>query len=157
MNLQDWEEKILEVPGAPERVAAIEQELRVAVGLTALREQAGLSQRALARLMGISQPRVAAIERSPNVTLSVIAQYAQALGGHLEVTVVRGDEQVYVGPAPLEHGPSVRGRQAGGSAERRRQGAPKQDKELQTPTTRRGSSRTQARASERALARTRTS
>ena len=69
MSVKDWEEKVLAAPGAPARVAAIEEELRVAMGLTALREQVGLSQRALARLMGVSQPRVAAIERSPNVTL----------------------------------------------------------------------------------------
>jgi transcriptional regulator with XRE-family HTH domain len=101
MSVKDWEEKVLAAPGAPARVAAIEEGLRVAVGLTALREQAGLSQRALARLMGVSQPRVAAIERSPNVTLDVIAQYAEAVGGHLEVTIVKGKERVLVGPAPL--------------------------------------------------------
>jgi transcriptional regulator with XRE-family HTH domain len=101
MSVKDWEEKVRAAPGAPARVAAIEEELRVAMGLTALREQAGLSQRALARLMGVSQPRVAAIERSPNVTLDVIAQYAEALGGHLEVTIVRGKNRVLVGPAPL--------------------------------------------------------
>jgi len=101
MSVKDWEEKVLAAPGAPARVAAIESELRVAMGLTALREQARLSQRALARLMGVSQPRVAAIERSPNVTLDVIAQYAEALGGHLEVTIVKGKDRVLVGPAPL--------------------------------------------------------
>ena len=56
MSVKDWEEKVLAAPGAPARVAAIEEELRVAMGLTALREQVGLSQRALARLMGVSQP-----------------------------------------------------------------------------------------------------
>jgi transcriptional regulator with XRE-family HTH domain len=101
MSMKDWEEKVLAAPGAPARVAAIESELRVAMRLTALREQAGLSQRALARLMGVSQPRVATIERSPNVTLDVIAQYAEALGGHLEVTIVKGKDRVVVGPAPL--------------------------------------------------------
>lgn len=101
MSMKEWEKKVMAAPGAPERVAAIEEELRLATGLTALREQAGLSQRALARLMGVSQPRVAAIERSPNVTLDVMAQYAEAVGGHLEVTIVKGKERVLVGPAPL--------------------------------------------------------
>jgi predicted XRE-type DNA-binding protein len=101
MSMKDWEKKVLAAPGAPARVAAIEQELRLATGLTALREQAGLTQRALARLMGVSQPRVAAIERSSNITLDVIAQYAEALGGHLEVTIMKGKERVLVGSAPL--------------------------------------------------------
>jgi transcriptional regulator with XRE-family HTH domain len=92
--MKTWEEKVLEVPGAPERVGAIEDEMRLAAGLTALREQAGLSQRELARLIGVSQPRVAAIERSRNVTIDVLDQYVTAVGGRLEVAVVQGTHRV---------------------------------------------------------------
>ena len=60
MSLKDWENKVLSSPGAAGRVAAIEDELRLAAGLTALREEAGLSQRELAKRIGVSQPRVAA-------------------------------------------------------------------------------------------------
>jgi len=89
-DMKSWEERVLAVPGAAGRVAEIEEELRLAAGLTALREQAGLSQRELARKMGISQPRIAAIERSRNVTIDVLEQYVGALGGRLELTVVKG-------------------------------------------------------------------
>ncbi len=41
-------------------------------GLTALREQAGPSRRELARIIGVSQPRIAVIERSRNVTIEVL-------------------------------------------------------------------------------------
>lgn len=41
----------------------IQDELRLAAGLTALREEAGMSQRELAEHIGVSQPRIAAIER----------------------------------------------------------------------------------------------
>jgi transcriptional regulator with XRE-family HTH domain len=94
MSLKDWEKRVLRAPGAPARVAEIEEELRVAAGLTALRELAGLSQRELARRMGVSQPRVAAIEQSRNVTIDVLEQYAGAIGGRLEVTVVKGRKRV---------------------------------------------------------------
>jgi transcriptional regulator with XRE-family HTH domain len=94
MSLKQWERKVLKAPGAVARVAEIESELRVAAGLTALREKAGLSQRQLAKRIGISQPRVAAIERSRNVTLDVLEQYVHALGGKLEVTVARGAEKL---------------------------------------------------------------
>jgi transcriptional regulator with XRE-family HTH domain len=94
MSMKSWEEKVLQAPGAPERVGAIEDELRLAAGLTALREQAGLSQRELARLIGVSQPRIAAIERSRNVTIDVLEQYAKAVGGRLEVAVVTGQRKV---------------------------------------------------------------
>lgn len=90
MTLKRWEKKVLEAPGAAERVAEIEEELRLAAGLTALREQAGLSQRELAKRMGVSQPRVAAIEQARNVTIDVLEQYIGAVGGTLEVHAVKG-------------------------------------------------------------------
>jgi transcriptional regulator with XRE-family HTH domain len=90
MSVKQWEEKVLEAPGAEERVREIEDELRLAAGLTALREQAGLSQRQLAERLGVSQPRVAAIERSHNVTIDVLEQYVHALGAELEVSVIHG-------------------------------------------------------------------
>jgi transcriptional regulator with XRE-family HTH domain len=90
MSLKQWEKKVLEAPGAEERVRQIEEELRLTAGLTALREKAHVSQRELARRIGVSQPRIAAIERSRNVTIDVLEQYVAALGAQLEVTVVQG-------------------------------------------------------------------
>lgn len=89
-----WERKVLDAPGASDRVETIAAELRLAAGRTALREQAGLSQRELAMRMGVSQPRVAAIERAANVTVDVLAQYVEARGGTLEVTVRTGTRRV---------------------------------------------------------------
>jgi predicted XRE-type DNA-binding protein len=94
MSLKEWEKKVLEVPGAPERVAEIEDELRLAAGLTALREQAGLSQRELAERLGVKQPRVAAIEKAKNVTIDVLERYVDALGGTLQVTVLKGNRRI---------------------------------------------------------------
>ena len=85
---------MLTAPGAAARVASIEDELRLAAGLTALREGAGLSQRELAARMGVSQPRIAAIERCRNVTLDVLAQYVSAVGGQLEITVRTGSRKL---------------------------------------------------------------
>ena len=93
MTMKDWERSVLKRPGAAERVAEIEDELRLAAGLTALRERAGLSQRDLANRMRVSQPRVVAIERSKNVTISVLEQYVGAIGGRLEVAVNTGGKR----------------------------------------------------------------
>ena len=93
MSLKQWEKKVLEAPGAEERVREIEDELRLAAGLTALREKAGVSQRELAERIGVSQPRIAAIERSRNVTIEVLEQYVEALGCHLEISVVHGRQR----------------------------------------------------------------
>jgi transcriptional regulator with XRE-family HTH domain len=94
MSLKGWEKRVLKAPGTAARVAEMEDELRLAAGLTALRERAGFSQRELARRMGVSQPRVAAIEQSRNVTLDVLGQYASAVGGQLEVTVAKGGSKI---------------------------------------------------------------
>lgn len=94
MSLKEWEKKALEAPGASERVTEIEEELRLAAGLTALREQAGLSQRELAERLGVKQPRVAAIEKARNVTIHVLERYVDALGGKLQVTVVKGNRRI---------------------------------------------------------------
>lgn len=103
MSLKEWEKKVLEAPGADERVAEIEEELRLAAGLTALREQAGLSQRELAERLGVKQPRVAAIEKARNVTIDVLERYVDALGGKLQVTVVKGNRRIpLLGAGPSE-------------------------------------------------------
>ena len=75
-------------------MSQIEAELRLATALTALRQEVGLSQRELADAIGVSQPRVAAIERSRNVTLEVLEKYVAALGGRLEVRVVKGRKTI---------------------------------------------------------------
>lgn len=88
LTLTDREE-----PGAEERVREVEDEQRLAAGLNALREKAGVSQRELAERIGVSQPRIAAIERSRNVTVDVLEQYVDALGGRLEISVVHGRQR----------------------------------------------------------------
>lgn len=92
--MKAFEKKVLARPGAADRVAEIANELRLAVALTALREQAGLSQRDLAALLGVSQARVAAIEKSRNVTVDVLEKYVHAVGGELEITARRDGKRV---------------------------------------------------------------
>jgi transcriptional regulator with XRE-family HTH domain len=94
MSLKDWERRVLERPGAAERVAEIANELRLAAGLTALRERAGLTQREVADRLQISQPRVVAIERSRNVTVDVLEHYVHAVGGRLELVVEIGGKRI---------------------------------------------------------------
>ena len=93
-RFEQWEKKVLSTPGAAERVAQIEDELRLASGLTRLREAAGVTQTELARRIGVRQPRIAAIERSRNVTFDVLERYVAALGGSVEVTVVKGGKKI---------------------------------------------------------------
>jgi predicted transcriptional regulator len=99
-GMQGLEKRVLFRPGAAERVAEIANELRLAVALTALREQAGLSQREVAGLLGVSQARVASIEKSRNVTVEVLEKYVHAVGGELEISARRGGKRVTLLSAP---------------------------------------------------------
>ncbi len=94
MSLKKWEKKVLKTPGAERRVSEMERELRIAAGLAELRKDAGVTQRELAKRIGVSQPRVAAIERSENVTIDVLQKYVASLGAELEVAAVKGTKKI---------------------------------------------------------------
>lgn len=48
----------------------------------------------MAKLISVSQPRVVAIEHSRNVTNEVLDQRVNAVGGTLEVNVVKGKSRI---------------------------------------------------------------
>ena len=102
--MRNWERKVLATPGAPERVAQLEAELRLAAGLAALREEAGLTQQQLAERMGIKQPRVAAIEKSRNVTMDLVERYVRAVGASLTVSVTKNGKTVILSESPPQPG-----------------------------------------------------
>lgn len=52
----------------------------------------GLSQTDVADRMGVTKSRVSQIERGEVSTVEVIARYVEALGGHLQVSAVFGDD-----------------------------------------------------------------
>ncbi|HEY6592724.1 MAG TPA: helix-turn-helix domain-containing protein [Asanoa sp.] len=59
--------------------------------LAARRRAAGLSQAAVADRMGTSQPAVARLEAGVvDVRLSTLERYAEAVGGRLEVRLLKG-------------------------------------------------------------------
>ncbi len=65
------------------------------VGLASLRRARGLTQREVARRMGISQSDVSKLERRDDVRVSSLRRYVDALGGHVRVVVdLPGDPPV---------------------------------------------------------------
>ena len=66
-------------------------EMRVEQDLAALREERGISQSQLAKLLGVSQPAIAKIEsgKVKNLTLKTLVRYATALGGEVKITIDR--------------------------------------------------------------------
>lgn len=66
--------------GARQKIAAIR--------LQEAREAAGLTQEEVAQRMGVTQASLSRMEHRPDVKLSNIRKYVEALGGTLEVSVV---------------------------------------------------------------------
>jgi DNA-binding Xre family transcriptional regulator len=87
----DWDANVTE------RQRAIED----ALALADLRQSRHVTQVQLAEALGISQGNVSRLEGRSDVYLSTLRSYVEALGGHLEIAAVFGDERV-----PVEVGPS---------------------------------------------------
>lgn len=83
------------VTAAQERMVA---EVR-AHRLAELRARQQMTQEQLAARMGVSQPRVSAIERGEvsAVETETIRKYVAALGGKLEIVADFGDEKLVLG------------------------------------------------------------
>jgi DNA-binding Xre family transcriptional regulator len=82
----DWDANVAE------RQRAIED----ALALAELRQSRHVTQVQLAEQLGISQGNVSRLEARSDVYLSTLRSYVEALGGHLEIAAVFGDERVPV-------------------------------------------------------------
>lgn len=87
MSYQEWKKEVTSRPGAAERISEIETAIRIAQGLPTLRRHARLTQSDVAKRLGVSQPRVAAIEKAGDLTLGSLSRYVQAVGGRLHISV----------------------------------------------------------------------
>jgi predicted XRE-type DNA-binding protein len=86
-----------EIEANPERRARLDRErqfVRTIVGLTAIREARGATQRQIAEAWDVSQPNVSQIERTQDIYLSTLRKYVAALGGEIEIRAVFPDEVI---------------------------------------------------------------
>ena len=89
-DFMDWLDRETARRGIDEKeIAALVDQMMVEDQLTALRLKRGISQAALADLMGVKQPLVARIESGgvKNLTLATIARTAAALGGRIQLKI----------------------------------------------------------------------
>jgi len=86
-------------PGLRQRVNEIMNQMEIEQGLVALREQRGISQSALARIIGVSQPAIAKLEsgKAKNIELRTLSRYVAALGGRLRIEVARDGSRERLG------------------------------------------------------------
>jgi predicted transcriptional regulator len=86
-----------QVEASPERRARLDRErqfVRTILGLTAMREARGATQRQIAEAWDVSQANVSQIERTQDIFLSTLSKYIAALGGQIEVRAVFPDEVI---------------------------------------------------------------
>jgi DNA-binding Xre family transcriptional regulator len=89
-DFMNWLDRETARRGIDEKeIAALVDQMMVEDQLTALRLKRGISQSALADLMGVTQPLVARIEAGgvKNLTLATIARTAAALGGRIQLKI----------------------------------------------------------------------
>ncbi|MGB7686155.1 MAG: XRE family transcriptional regulator, partial [Solirubrobacterales bacterium] len=94
----DLSDEVRKRPGAAAEIDARKRAIVAAVRLNELRQQRGQTQAQLADLLGMTQANVSRIERSDNLYLSTLADYVDALGGHIEINAVFDDDVVSLGP-----------------------------------------------------------
>jgi DNA-binding XRE family transcriptional regulator len=86
-------------PDWEKTVAERQQAMQDALALAQLRQSRHITQVQLADTLGISQGNVSRLEARGDAYLSTLRSYVEALGGHLEIAAVFGDERV---PVELE-------------------------------------------------------
>jgi transcriptional regulator with XRE-family HTH domain len=99
-TLRERLEKRLEAdPAARERFETERQAMRDALSLSAIREQAGVTQVELAGVLHVTQANISQLERKQDLYLSTLSRYVEALGGRLELQAVFPDRtlRVWVG------------------------------------------------------------
>ena len=85
------------VTASPEGRARVDEYRRLmdaVLTLYRVREERGMTQVDVAKALDVTQGNVSRIENSPDVYVSTLRRYVEALGGHLELTAVFDDQVV---------------------------------------------------------------
>jgi DNA-binding XRE family transcriptional regulator len=91
-ELRKWmAEQYRKSPELMKRVETLVEQMSIEQDLIALREERGLSQRALAGLAGVKQPVIARIEsgKAKNLEVKTVVRIATALGARVRIAIER--------------------------------------------------------------------
>jgi DNA-binding Xre family transcriptional regulator len=89
----------------PEGRAQVESQRRLTesiIELTKLREARGATQQQIANAWEVTQANVSKIEHTPDIFLSTLSKYVEALGGRVEINAVFADQTICLLPASLD-------------------------------------------------------
>lgn len=99
-SVTDWiEDQLARDVDLRRRVDEILNEMRIEQDLAALREERGLSQSRLAKLLGVSQPAIAKLEsgKFKNIGLGTLVKYTTALGARVRIEIEKNQRASKVG------------------------------------------------------------
>jgi DNA-binding XRE family transcriptional regulator len=91
-KFMEWVDQELERdPAFQQRVEEVLNKMRIEQDIIALREERGLTQEKLAKMLRVSQPAIAKIEsgKAKNLGVKTLVRLATALGGELKLRIVR--------------------------------------------------------------------
>lgn len=100
-KLMEWMDKELERdPIFRQQVEEMLNAMRIEQDLIALREERGVTQERLAKMLGVSQPAIAKIEsgKAKNIQLKTLVRLVAALGGEVRLRIVRRQHKSKVVP-----------------------------------------------------------
>ena len=81
-----------EKPEVVEKAKALASEMLLNIHLAELREKVALTQKELARAMGVKQPTIAGMEKNgQDIKLSTLKKYIEATGGKLNIDIEMPD------------------------------------------------------------------
>lgn len=104
-SYRDLHDRVIERPGASERLNALREETLMEIGLYELRRALEISQEDLAAKLDISQSAISQLERAGDLRLSTLRRYLEKLGARLELTAVFADDEqavpIHIGEAAL--------------------------------------------------------
>lgn len=88
-DFETWLDDLVDSRGLRKRVDDLVEEMEIEHQLAKLREERGLSQRALAERVGVSQPVIARIESGAvkNIQLRTLVRTAEALGARVRISI----------------------------------------------------------------------
>lgn len=95
-SYKELHERVLDRPGALERLNSLREDTLIEIGLFELRRVLEISQEDLAAELGISQSAISQLEHSDDLKLSTLKKYLEKLGARLELVAVfeADDERV---------------------------------------------------------------
>lgn len=91
---EQHDERLANDPAGQARLQQERQLTRTIIELTKLREARGATQQQIANAWEATQANVSQIEHTPDIFLSTLQKYVEALGGRVEIRAVFPDQTV---------------------------------------------------------------